>query len=70
MKLVLNIQDSKAAAFLNFIKSLDYITIQDEDTANITTEALPQELQNLLTLSEKDIQEGKLFAHDDVMRNL
>ncbi|MBL4651909.1 MAG: addiction module protein [Flavobacteriales bacterium] len=30
MKVTLDIQDSKAAAFLNFIKSLDFITVKEE----------------------------------------
>ena len=42
MRVTLEINDSKASAFLNFIKSLDFIKIQNKETAS----------------SKKDILEG------------
>lgn len=69
MKLILDIKDSKASAFLNFIKSLDFITIRSEETIKENFEELPQELQDMLLLSEKDIQSGNLFSHEEVMRS-
>lgn len=70
MKLILDIKDSKATAFLNFIRSLDFITIRSEETIEEKIEEIPQELQDLLLLSEKDLQSGNLFSHDEVMRSL
>ena len=34
MRITLDIQDSKALAFLNFIQSLDFVTINSELTIN------------------------------------
>ncbi len=33
-------------------------------------EELPKELQDLLVQSNKDIDEGNVFSHDDVMNNI
>lgn len=70
MKLILDIKDNKASAFLNFIRSLDFITIKSEEATEESFEELPQELQNMLLLSEKDIQSGKLFPHEEIMSSL
>lgn len=68
--IILDIEDNKAGAFLNFIRSLDFITIKSGAAAEETFEELPQELQDLLLLSEKDIQSGNLLSHEEVMCSL
>lgn len=60
MRLVLNIQDSKATAFINFIKSLDFIRIE---TSENTQEPTKQEILNSITKGMKEVQlhqQGKL----------
>jgi hypothetical protein len=70
MKILLDIKDNKAAAFLNFIRSLDFITIKSEEATEEHFEKLPEELQNILLRSEKEIQSGNLFSHEEVMSSL
>jgi hypothetical protein len=52
-QLTLNIADSKFNAFLEFIKTLDYVKVEDEEQTAI------KELQNSLK-QVKLMQEGKL----------
>jgi hypothetical protein len=52
-QLTLNIADSKFNAFLEFIKTLDYVKVEDEEQTVI------KELQNSLK-QVKLMQEGKL----------
>lgn len=70
MKILLEIKDSKAGAFLSFIRSLDFITIKSGEMTEESFENLPKELQNTLLLSEKDIQSGNLLSHDEVMSKM
>ncbi len=35
MKITLDIKDAKAASFLNFIKSLDFVSVESADTEDI-----------------------------------
>lgn len=70
MKLVLDIEDSKASAFINFIRGLDFITIKSKEAKEESFEELPQELQDMLLLSDEDIRMGNLLSHEEVMRTL
>ena len=57
MKVTLDINDSKATAFLNFIKSLDFIQIQSKE------EPTKQEILNSIKEGLKEVQlakEGKI----------
>ena len=59
MKVLLDINDSKAAAFLNFIKSLDFIRIQSEDYE----EPSKQEILDSIKQGMKEVQfhqQGKI----------
>jgi len=40
MKITLEINDNKASAFLNFIKSLDFIKIQDKEATSSKNDIL------------------------------
>ena len=60
MKVTLDIKDSKAAAFLNFVKSLDFIRIQSKEDYEEPTK---QEILDSLKKGMKEVQlhkEGKI----------
>jgi len=60
MKVTLDIKESKAAAFLNFIKSLDFISIQTKDDYEEPTK---QEILGSIKQGIKEVQlhqEGKM----------
>jgi hypothetical protein len=60
MKVTLDINDSKAAAFLNFVKSLDFIHIQSKEDYEEPTK---QEILNSIKQGMKEVQlhkEGKI----------
>ena len=72
MKVTLDIQDNKAAAFLNFIKSLDFIHI---DTKEDYEEPTKQEILDSIKQGMKEAQlhqEGKiqLSSAKDFLREL
>ena len=46
MRLTLDIQDNNAIAFLNYIKSLDYVTIKSEEYDSIKPYELTEEQLN------------------------
>ena len=55
MKVVLDIQDNKAAAFLNFIESLDFIRI------NIQEEDQEPTKQEVLDSIQRGMKEAQLY---------
>jgi len=60
MKVTLDINDNKAAAFLNFIKSLDFIHIQSKEDYEEPTK---QEILDSIKQGMKEVQlhqEGKI----------
>lgn len=60
MKVTLDIKDSKAAAFLNFVKSLDFIRIQSKEDYEEPTK---QEILDSIKQGMKEVQlhkEGKI----------
>ena len=60
MKVTLDIQDSKAAAFLNFIKSLDFIRIQTKEDYEEPTR------QEILGSIKQGIREAQLHKEDKI----
>ena len=60
MKVTLDIQDSKAAAFLNFIKSLDFIRIQTKEDYKEPTR------QEILGSIKQGIREAQLHKEDKI----
>lgn len=46
MRLTLDIQDNNAIAFLNYIKSLDYVTIKSEEYDSVKSYELTEEQLN------------------------
>lgn len=60
MKVTLDIDNSKAAAFLNFVKSLDFIRIQSKEDYEEPTK---QEILDSIKQGMKEVQlhkEGKI----------
>ncbi|MEQ8712152.1 MAG: hypothetical protein RIC80_03995 [Cyclobacteriaceae bacterium] len=60
MKITLDIKDSKASAFVNFVKSLDFVKIQNSEDE---TELSKEEALLSLEQSLKEVklhQEGKI----------
>lgn len=60
MKIILDIKDNKAAAFLNFIKSLDFIHIHKQEDYEEPTK---QEILESIKQGMKEVQlhqEGKI----------
>ncbi|HET8810701.1 MAG TPA: hypothetical protein VFM65_10630 [Flavobacteriaceae bacterium] len=55
MKIVLEIKDSKAAAFVNFIKSLNFIRIHQEE------EYMEPTKEEILQSIERGIKEVELY---------
>ncbi len=60
MKVTLDIQDNKAAAFLNFIKSLDFIRIQSKEDYEEPTR------QEILNSIKQGIKEAQLHQEGEI----
>lgn len=59
MRITLDIQDGKALAFLNFNQSLDFVTINSEESANEKEFVLSDEQLKLLEERRNDLMQGK-----------
>ena len=59
MKVLLDINDSKATAFLNFIKSLDFIRIQKEDYEEPTKQEILDSIKQGMKEAQLH-QQGKI----------
>jgi hypothetical protein len=72
MRITLDIQDGKALAFLNFIQSLDFVTINSEESANEKEFVLSDEQLNLLEERRNDRMQGKsqTYSWDEVVSSL
>lgn len=65
MRLIIDIKDSKAEAFLNFIKSLDFISVNKEDEYILTDEQ-----KKAIDKGLNDIEQGNVFSHEEVLLEL
>tara|TARA_B110001469_G_C9579999_1_gene287639 strand:- start:367 stop:591 length:225 start_codon:yes stop_codon:yes gene_type:complete len=63
-QITLNIQDNKYSTFLEFIKTLDYVKVNDNDTI------LTQEQKNAIDIGLKELDEGKGIPHETVMAGM
>ena len=72
MRITLDIQDGKALAFLNFIQSLDFVTINSEESANEKEFVLSDEQLNLLEERRNDRMQGKTqtYSWEEVVSSL
>lgn len=68
MQFTINIDDSeKAQVFLNFIKSLDYITIQ-EDSIKYPSMSEKKIIDRVAETNE-EIKQGRTTSHDDFKKS-
>jgi hypothetical protein len=72
MRITLDIQDGKALAFLNFVQSLDFVTINSEESANEKEFVLSDEQLKLLEERRNDRMQGKsqTYSWDEVVSSL
>ncbi|WP_027419401.1 hypothetical protein [Crocinitomix catalasitica] len=67
MQITIKIKDSsKAKAFLNFIKSLDFVTVQESDENICYPSMTEKEIKDRITVTDKQIKQGKTVSHDDL----
>ena len=65
MQITINIKDSsKAKAFLNFIKSLDFVTVKESDEDVSFPTMSEKEIIDRAAISNKQIEQGKTISHD------
>jgi hypothetical protein len=72
MQLTINIKDSdKAKVFLNFIKSLDYITVQENEEEiyypSMSDRDIIDRIDRVAETNE-EIKQGKTTLHDDFVK--
>ena len=59
MRITLDIQDGKALAFLNFIQSLDFVTINSDESKSENEFVLSEEQLSILEERRNDRRQGK-----------
>ena len=72
MRITLDIQDSKALAFFNFIQSLDFVTINSELTINEQDFILSKQQLKMLEERRSARMQGKskTYSWDEVFSSL
>jgi hypothetical protein len=72
MRVTLDIQDGKALAFLNFIQSLDFVTINSDESKSENEFVLSEEQLSILEERRNDRMQGKsqTYSWDEVMSSL
>lgn len=67
MQIIITIKDSsKAKAFLNFIKSLDFITVKESKENSGLPIMTKEQIINRVAVTNKQIQKGETISHDDL----
>ncbi|MCH8534563.1 MAG: hypothetical protein LAT51_05790 [Flavobacteriaceae bacterium] len=67
MQITISIKDSsKAKAFLNFIKSLDFVTVKESDEKISYPTLTEKEIIDRVTLTNEQIEQGKTVSHEDL----
>lgn len=69
MRVILDIKESKASAFLAFIKSLDFIEVRKEDSEDWYDE-LTEEQKASIQRGLDDIENGRVHTHEDVKKRI
>jgi hypothetical protein len=64
MRITIDIQDSKATAFLNFIQSLDFVTINEEDNQ------LTDYTKRAIDIGLQQVEEGRTLSNDEVISEI
>ncbi len=72
MRITLDIQDGKALAFLNFIQSLDFVTINSDESKSENEFVLSEEQLSILEERRNNRREGKsqTYSWDEVVSSL
>jgi predicted transcriptional regulator len=65
-QLTVNIEEKKYAFFLELIKSMDFISIENTDIDWYETLSLSS--KNNIQEGIEDIENGKIHSHDDVIK--
>lgn len=69
MEIIINIKDKiKAEAFLNFIKSLDFVTVKENQLENDSIVMSDHEVIERVQVTNKQIQRGDTKTHDEVVK--
>jgi len=69
MEIIINIKDKiKAEAFLNFIKSLDFVTVKESQVENDSIGMYDQEIIERVQVTNKQIEQGATKTHDEVVK--
>jgi hypothetical protein len=64
MRITIDIQDSKATAFLNFIQSLDFVTINEEDNQ------LTDYTKRAIDIGLQQVEECRTLSNDEVISEI
>lgn len=72
MRITLDIQDGKALAFLNFIQSLDFVSINSDESKSENEFVLSEEQLSILEERRNNRREGKslTYSWDEVVSSL
>lgn len=69
MQIIITIKDSsKAKAFLNFIKSLDFITVKESKENSGLPTMTKEQIIDRVAVTNKQIQKGETISHDDLYK--
>ncbi len=69
MQITISIKDSsKAKAFLNFIKSLDFITVKESDENFSYPSMTEKEIIDRVSVTNKQIKQGKTISQEDLYK--
>jgi flagella basal body P-ring formation protein FlgA len=67
MQITINITDNrKATAFLNFIKSLDFVTVKESDENTSYPTMTEKKIIDRVAVTNKQIKQGETVSHDSL----
>ena len=66
----IDIKNSKAKAFLNYIATLDFIKLKKEDDQGDWWNDISEETKKEIELSLKQIEDGEIISHKEVMQSV
>lgn len=65
-QITLNIEDDKLKAFIAFIKTLNYVSVEGKSNKKVKFPTMTeQQIINQAILADKEIEQGKTTSHDD-----
>lgn len=67
MQITINVTDSsKAKAFLNFLKSLDFVTIKNNEEDLVFPTLTEKEIIDRVAVTNEQIKSGETISHNDL----